>query len=41
MFSTPNWMAPAASRRFRAVAVVFSGSLPLIFDPHDEGTPSR
>ena len=41
MLSTPNWIAPAASSRFSAVAVEGAGTSRLIFEPQDEGTPSR
>ena len=41
MFSTPNWIAPAASSFLSTVAVDGAGMSRLIFEPQDEGTPSR
>ena len=41
MFSTPNWIAPAASSFFSAVAVEGAGMSRLIFEPQDEIAPSR
>ena len=38
MLRTPNWIAPAASSRFSAVAVTGAGRSAVIFEPHEDGT---